>query len=245
MSEKVEQGVAVRGARVAKRMTQAHLASAAGVSEKTVRRAENGDRIGHESLRALCAVLDLDATSLGTEAECVPDAADEARRQLAQRKVKAAFVVTVLVLSLALTIAWTVFEPADFLQFCRLLAIWTSASALTSVIVAGVLSGSVAEFRADVRESAGGTLDRFKRPLRLARQAVGGPSGVLATVRIASLPPAVLVTLVGFKASFAEPSSFELGLGAYVCLMVVLWIARATITDASGIRAATVDEVGA
>jgi len=54
----------LRVAREHARMTQAHLAVASGVSVRTVVRAERGARIGHESARALCAVLGLDASNL-------------------------------------------------------------------------------------------------------------------------------------------------------------------------------------
>ncbi len=60
----MKQGEAIREARVAACMTQEHLAKAAGVSEKTVRRAERGDRISAENVMALCACLGLDAANL-------------------------------------------------------------------------------------------------------------------------------------------------------------------------------------
>ncbi len=50
--------------RESRQMTQAHLAAAAGVSSRTVMRAEKGEEISPESMRAICAVLDLDAASL-------------------------------------------------------------------------------------------------------------------------------------------------------------------------------------
>ena len=74
----MEQGLAIRQARLARNMTQAHLAGLAGVSEKTVRRAEAGDGIRPDSVRALCAALGLDASKLRSEAEMNPA---EARRR--------------------------------------------------------------------------------------------------------------------------------------------------------------------
>jgi transcriptional regulator with XRE-family HTH domain len=53
-----------RNARSALRMTQRHLADAARVSVKTVMRAERGDAISDENVRALCAVLSIDIASL-------------------------------------------------------------------------------------------------------------------------------------------------------------------------------------
>lgn len=45
-------------------MSQAHLAAAAGVSKRTVIRAEQGANIQDESLRCLCSVLGIDAAGL-------------------------------------------------------------------------------------------------------------------------------------------------------------------------------------
>jgi transcriptional regulator with XRE-family HTH domain len=81
-----EQGLAIRTARLAQRMTQAHLAQAAGVSEKTVRRAEQGERLQPESVRAISAILGLDATALRSEAEIDPRAAEGHLRET--RRVK-------------------------------------------------------------------------------------------------------------------------------------------------------------
>ena len=56
-------------------MTQAHLARASGVSERTLRRAERGGDVGPESLRALCAVLGVPAAGVAgmTDAPGIPD----------------------------------------------------------------------------------------------------------------------------------------------------------------------------
>lgn len=70
------QAEAIREARARARMTQEHLARAAGVSEKTVRRAERNERISHENLRALCAVVGLDALSLTAPNEAVAGGGD-------------------------------------------------------------------------------------------------------------------------------------------------------------------------
>ena len=59
------QAAAIRAARKAARMSQRHLAQAAGVSDRTVRRAEAGLPIAGESALALCAVLGLDVSALG------------------------------------------------------------------------------------------------------------------------------------------------------------------------------------
>lgn len=59
------QGAALHGARRRLRMTQGQLAAAAGVSERTVRRAERGLPLSDEVARSLCAVLGLDAASVG------------------------------------------------------------------------------------------------------------------------------------------------------------------------------------
>lgn len=83
-----EQGLAIRGARLEKRMTQAHLAGVAGVSEKTVRRAEGGDRLQPDSIRALSAALGLDASELRTEAEMRPDVAAEINSALISQAVR-------------------------------------------------------------------------------------------------------------------------------------------------------------
>jgi len=64
----------LRRARASARMTQRHLAAAAGVSERTVSRAERGDSVAAESVRALCAVLGLDAAALPAPKEAGQDA---------------------------------------------------------------------------------------------------------------------------------------------------------------------------
>ena len=51
-----------KGLRARARMTQTHLAIAAGVSERSVQRLESGRRVGFETLRAVGAVLGADAT---------------------------------------------------------------------------------------------------------------------------------------------------------------------------------------
>jgi transcriptional regulator with XRE-family HTH domain len=60
----MEQYLAIRQAREAARMSQAHLAAAAGVSKRTIIRAEQGLRIQDENLRCLCSVLGLDARDI-------------------------------------------------------------------------------------------------------------------------------------------------------------------------------------
>jgi transcriptional regulator with XRE-family HTH domain len=52
-------GQVLHAARRRKRMSQEHLAAAAGVSVRTIRRAERGEQISDESLRSLCATLEL------------------------------------------------------------------------------------------------------------------------------------------------------------------------------------------
>lgn len=75
-----EQGLAIRQARLAKSWTQSVLADSAGISEKTVRRAEAGERIQAETVLALCSVLGLDPANLKSEAEMNPRADIERRR---------------------------------------------------------------------------------------------------------------------------------------------------------------------
>jgi len=63
-----ELGGLLRQARKRARMTQAHLAQAAEVSEKTVRRAEAGMPISAETYRALCSVIGTEHLSHGADA---------------------------------------------------------------------------------------------------------------------------------------------------------------------------------
>ena len=56
------QGDIIRDSRTKQRMTQAMLAQAAGISSKTVVRAEAGAPLSDEVLRAICAVLGLEVT---------------------------------------------------------------------------------------------------------------------------------------------------------------------------------------
>lgn len=57
----------LREARERRTRTQEHVAGEAGVSVKTVKRAEAGDAVSAETLRALCAVLDLDVEDIWVE----------------------------------------------------------------------------------------------------------------------------------------------------------------------------------
>jgi transcriptional regulator with XRE-family HTH domain len=54
----------LKEARVRRRMTQEELAGAAGLSARTVMRAENGRSVSADAVKALCAVLGLDAAEL-------------------------------------------------------------------------------------------------------------------------------------------------------------------------------------
>jgi transcriptional regulator with XRE-family HTH domain len=56
-------------ARKQRAMTQAHLADAAGISERTVRRAEQTGVVSAENLRALCAVLEISIPAPTPDAE--------------------------------------------------------------------------------------------------------------------------------------------------------------------------------
>lgn len=98
-----EQGLAIRGARLERRMTQAHLAGLAGVSEKTVRRAECGDRLQADSVRALCAALGLDASELRTEAEMRPDVAAEVSSALVAQAARVRLLLRAFALSAVAT----------------------------------------------------------------------------------------------------------------------------------------------
>jgi len=60
----ISQAEAIKSARHARGMTQEHLAKAAGVSERTVKRAENGGTLSDETLLALAAVLGMDISSI-------------------------------------------------------------------------------------------------------------------------------------------------------------------------------------
>jgi transcriptional regulator with XRE-family HTH domain len=61
----------IRNRRTAKAWTQAHLAQAAGVDAKTIRRAEAGKKISDESRLAIAAVLGLDAAALARRAPLI------------------------------------------------------------------------------------------------------------------------------------------------------------------------------
>jgi transcriptional regulator with XRE-family HTH domain len=58
------QAEAIRQARNAKGMTQDHLAKAAGVSDRTVKRAESGEAISDETMLAIAAVLEMDVGTI-------------------------------------------------------------------------------------------------------------------------------------------------------------------------------------
>jgi len=57
----MDRGPELQAARRRKLMSQEHLASVSGVSVRTIRRAENGEAISGESMRCLCATLELPA----------------------------------------------------------------------------------------------------------------------------------------------------------------------------------------
>ncbi len=62
-----EQGKVIKATRDRLRMTQWTLAKAAGVGRATVQRVEAGGMASHETVLAICAVLNLDATALERE----------------------------------------------------------------------------------------------------------------------------------------------------------------------------------
>jgi transcriptional regulator with XRE-family HTH domain len=68
----MDQASALRQARETARMSQAHLSTAAGVSKRTIIRAEQGLRIQDENLRCLCSVLGLNASSLNVQEVLAP-----------------------------------------------------------------------------------------------------------------------------------------------------------------------------
>ena len=59
----------LRRLRADRPMTQEDLAAASGVSVQTIRRAEKNASVGADSLRAICAALDVDLVALSQEAE--------------------------------------------------------------------------------------------------------------------------------------------------------------------------------
>lgn len=67
------QAAALKAGRARARMSQRHLAQAAGVSDRTVRRAEAGLPISDEVIRSLCAVLGIEARGLGAPASAPPE----------------------------------------------------------------------------------------------------------------------------------------------------------------------------
>ena len=60
----VDQAFAIQDGRARLKLSQEHLASAAGISARTVVRAESGFRVSGESLRNMCAVLGLDSGAI-------------------------------------------------------------------------------------------------------------------------------------------------------------------------------------
>jgi transcriptional regulator with XRE-family HTH domain len=65
-----EIGQRIRNARVARSMSQAHLAEAANLDIRTIRRIEKGENPpSHESLLSICLVLKLDAENLKQESD--------------------------------------------------------------------------------------------------------------------------------------------------------------------------------
>ena len=68
----MDQAEFLKKAREGRRMSQAHLAAAAGVSRRTVIRAEQGLEIQDETLRCLCSVLGVDACAVPARSEPEP-----------------------------------------------------------------------------------------------------------------------------------------------------------------------------
>lgn len=73
--------IVLRERRLALRMTQGQLAGAAGLTRKTVIRAEAGSPVSFETLKAICAVLEIDSSTLppdpGHNARHVPAGGDD------------------------------------------------------------------------------------------------------------------------------------------------------------------------
>lgn len=199
MAERIEQGVAIRTARIANRMTQAHLAAAAGVSEKTARRAEAGDRIGPESMRALCSVLDLDATTLSTEAECVPAAAAEADRRIAEIKRRSAFRLSVLTMSLVATSAWAVFEAREAAAIGVFVLLCTVANVVGNLASVATLAAYRRSLVAGLRDHARELGDSVRSPAAAIRDRLVAPGEAMTILCLAAPPPLVLSTEVALK----------------------------------------------
>lgn len=73
----------VREARAERGWTQQHLADAAGLSLRTIQRIENQAVASNESLSALCAVFELERSTLLTRAESASPPLARERRLLA------------------------------------------------------------------------------------------------------------------------------------------------------------------
>lgn len=136
--EFVEQGLAIRQARLARNMTQSHLAALAGVSEKTVRRAEAGDGIRADSVRALCAALDLDASRLRSEAEMRPE--DSRRREAVLIRQVWASRATILCLAIGCLLGPVpgLFAGSDWVRQVGIVALMAMSGGALLVIVLGI-----------------------------------------------------------------------------------------------------------
>lgn len=65
--EKIDIGHFILSSREHSCMTQKHLADASGLSVRTIQRAESSGKIGYESLRCICAALNIDAPQISQD----------------------------------------------------------------------------------------------------------------------------------------------------------------------------------
>ena len=212
MSAYAGPGRAIRAERLSRNFTQAHLAALAGVSEKTIRRVEAGERIAADSVRSLCAALNLNAEELhgsGTPGEVTAETPVAAPDVSAVRLHGA-----MMALSCIATMAALAFQvPVEVVVL---------GFALASCATVAFLLGLVALFlaRPHLRERF---VDQPRiRAISYRTEALSDP-GLFCLLTLGS-PPVVGIAILTLREVVREPSL----VGAFE--LVVLTVIAATLS---------------
>ena len=212
------QGEAIRAARTARNMTQAHLAVLSGVSEKTVRRIEAGDRVAAESIRSMCAAMRLDAENLGPAPTSPVSPSSPLEDPTGEQGYATAAGAGLLLLSCLATMTVLVFEvPAGNVA---LAIACCSVAAILALAVASQTFLSSPTHRRRLMESP-----RFQVFLARTRS-FDNPGRFLDCM--AATPPAVGVAIHALRGMIQQPS-VDNGIGLALSLALASVLAVGTL----------------
>ncbi len=213
MQTQTDQGVAVRTARLARRLTREQLATMSGIAESDVRRAEAGARLPDKETAALCVSLGLDAGTLVAEPDRPDDESQRVRiRRLADKNRLMALVIA-FDASLVATLAWPVLDRGSAVQVAALVAVVALVGFGMAVVAYALLRTAPA-----VPGGIRGKLTAGEI-MSAARDALGGAQGALFAVRLLCVPPAIMALLYVLREALPNPTLPMLAAGMVLGLI--------------------------